>query len=135
MSAAGFLAGAGEALIVLQPLEGIRTKLIDDSNARVPRFRGSFMRAAVIIPREEGIRGIYRGWAPCAVRQGSSTAVRFGAYEVQKRWWRRTTGEDAGGAARFAMGGIAGATTVYTTMCVSPPPPPPATCADKQFLV
>jgi Mitochondrial carrier protein len=61
---AGLGAGVSEALIVVAPVETIKTKCIELNMAFVPCFRH--------ILATEGLRGVYQGATATALKQGSN---------------------------------------------------------------
>lgn len=74
--AAGMCAGALEATVAVTPVETLKTRLIDGNSG--------FVRGALKILHEEGIRGIYKGWGPTVVKQSSNVGLRFMAFDVYK---------------------------------------------------
>jgi len=114
---AGFGAGATESLLAVTPFESIKTQLIDDRKAAVPRMRG-FLHGSRLIAREKGIRGFFQGFAPTTARQAANSAVRFSSYTALKQMAQSyvAPGEKLGAVSTFGLGGLAGIITVYTTM-------------------
>jgi solute carrier family 25 citrate transporter 1 len=114
---AGFGAGATESLLAVTPFESIKTQLIDDRKAAVPRMRG-FLHGSRIIAQEKGIRGFFQGFVPTTARQAANSAVRFSSYTALKQMAQSyvAPGEKLGAVSTFGLGGLAGIITVYTTM-------------------
>ncbi|ESP05616.1 hypothetical protein LOTGIDRAFT_208602 [Lottia gigantea] len=48
------------------------------------RYYKGFAHGAVVIFRDEGIRGLYKGWAPSMLRESSYSSIRLGSYEPIK---------------------------------------------------
>merc|ERR1711903_187616 len=61
-------------------------RLICDQRRKVPQYRG-LVHAASSIIRTEGVSGLYKGWTPTVVRQGSSQAIRFSIMESLRSWY------------------------------------------------
>ncbi|GMH92611.1 hypothetical protein TrVE_jg14120 [Triparma verrucosa] len=66
---AGLGAGVSEALIIVAPVETVKTKCID---MNVP-----FLSGMKTILKNEGISGVYQGAAATAMKQGSNQGLRF----------------------------------------------------------
>jgi solute carrier family 25 citrate transporter 1 len=110
---AGMSAGVVASLFAVTPTERIKTALIDDArNAK--RFR-SAPHAVKFIYQEEGILGIYRGFAGNTLKQASATAFRMGTYNILKDF-EKTRNMEQSTAVNFANGAVAGIVTTYTTM-------------------
>ena len=75
--AAGSIAGAVEAAIIVTPVETLKTRLIHS--------RVGFLRGSLDILKKEGPRGIYRGAVPTIMKQGSNQGLRFMAFGQYKR--------------------------------------------------
>ncbi|KAJ3770849.1 mitochondrial carrier domain-containing protein [Lentinula raphanica] len=114
---AGLGAGMMEAIFAVTPSETIKTKLIDDANRPNPQYRG-LVHGTVMIIRQEGLAGIYRGLFPVMMRQGANSAVRFTTYSTLKQFVQGTArpGQTLPSTITFGIGAIAGLVTVYTTM-------------------
>jgi len=80
-----------EATLVMTWVETLKVRLISDQRRKVPQYSG-LVNAASSIIRTEGLSGLYKGWAPTVVRQGSSQAIRFSVMESLRGWY---TGGDA----------------------------------------
>ncbi len=110
---AGMSAGVVASLFAVTPTERIKTALIDDArNAK--RFR-SAPHAVKLIYQEEGILGIYRGFAGNTLKQASATAFRMGTYNILKDFEKKRNMEQST-AVNFANGAVAGIVTTYATM-------------------
>ena len=66
---AGLGAGVSEALIIVAPVETIKTKCIETNSP--------FIQVMKHILKTEGIGGIYQGAAATAMKQGSNQGLRF----------------------------------------------------------
>jgi solute carrier family 25 citrate transporter 1 len=75
--AAGLGAGVSEALMIVAPVETVKTKCIELNLAFVPGFKQ--------ILRTEGIRGVYQGATATALKQGSNQGLRFMWFNEYKR--------------------------------------------------
>ena len=74
--AAGLIAGASEAAIIVTPVERVKTRLID-SNER-------FVKGFQHIVRTQGIGGFYKGALPTILKQSSNQGLRFMFYGKYK---------------------------------------------------
>lgn len=74
---AGLGAGVSEALIIVAPVETVKTKCIELNMPFVKGFRH--------ILATEGIGGIYQGAAATALKQGSNQGLRFMWFNEYKR--------------------------------------------------
>lgn len=74
---AGLGAGVSEAIIVVAPVETVKTKCID--------LNMSFMDGMRYILKNEGIGGVYQGAFATALKQGSNQGLRFMWYNEYKR--------------------------------------------------
>ena len=74
---AGLGAGVSEALIIVAPVETIKTKCIE--------LNMPFVRGMQHILAKEGIGGIYQGAAATAMKQGSNQGLRFMWFNEYKR--------------------------------------------------
>jgi solute carrier family 25 citrate transporter 1 len=74
---AGSTAGAIEALLVVTPVETLKTKLIDLNMGSV--------KGTQHILKTEGFSGIYRGAIPTTLKQGSNQGLRFMAFSKYKQ--------------------------------------------------
>jgi len=77
---AGVLAGTLEAMLVVAPVETVKTRLVDSNK--------SLLRGMVDFVRAEGLSGIYRGLVPTICKSASNQAIRFGVFgEYKRRMW------------------------------------------------
>ena len=67
------------------------------------------LRGLVIIVREEGIGGLYKGLAPALLREGSYSALRMGLYEPIKELLGATDPANTPLYLKIIAGGSAGA--------------------------
>jgi solute carrier family 25 citrate transporter 1 len=74
---AGLGAGVCEALLVVAPVETVKTKCID--------LNMSFMDGMKHILKNEGIGGLYQGALATALKQGSNQGLRFMWFNEYKR--------------------------------------------------
>lgn len=117
---AGAVAGAVECLTVGVMMNTLCVRMVDDSNAAAPRFRGVFHTAFTIV-REEGFGGIYRGVAPMMGKMMLNQSIRFGVFGSFERKFTRRDGDDGGERRPMTFvqammaGGSAGAVSVYAT--------------------
>lgn len=118
---AGLLTGTTEAFIAVTPTETIKTKLIDDTNRAIPRYKGMVHGVSTIV-KEEGITGIYKGLSATVMRQAMNSGVRFTIYGSIKQeiLERRSDGKnikkDLSVLESLGAGIIAGTVNVYVTM-------------------
>jgi len=82
----GLGTGVTEATLVMTWVETLKVRLISDQRRKVPQYRG-LVHAASSIIRTEGVSGLYKGWTPTVVRQGSSQAIRFSIMESLRSWY------------------------------------------------
>lgn len=109
---AGMSAGVVASVFAVTPTERIKTALIDDArNAK--RFH-SAPHAVALIYKENGLLGLYRGFAGTTLKQASATAFRMGTYNILKDF-ERTHEINQNTAANFANGAVAGIVTTYAT--------------------
>jgi len=66
---AGLGAGVGEALVIVAPVETIKTKCIE--------LNRPFIQGLKHIVKTDGIKGIYQGATATALKQGSNQGLRF----------------------------------------------------------
>ena len=74
---AGLGAGVSEALIIVAPVETVKTKCID--------LNQPFVSGLKHIVQTEGVSGIYKGAAATAMKQGSNQGLRFMWFNEYKR--------------------------------------------------
>jgi len=82
----GLCTGITEAALVVTWIETLKVRLISDQRRKVPRYRG-LVHAASSIVRQEGVTGLYKGFGPTVVRQGSNQAIRFFVMESLRSWY------------------------------------------------
>jgi hypothetical protein len=110
--ACGSVAGMLEALLWTTPSE--RVKVMQQAAAtKAGSNRVTFMD----VLRTQGIRGVYVGAIPTALRQGSSVAIRFTVVEQLQGLSKRVTKSDGSAylpapAVSFLAGGIGGGLSV-----------------------
>jgi solute carrier family 25 citrate transporter 1 len=74
---AGLGAGVMEALVIVAPVETIKTKCIEQNQP--------FVQGLKHIIKTEGISGVYKGALPTALKQGSNQGLRFMWFNEYKR--------------------------------------------------
>lgn len=116
---AGACAGLAESVTVLTPGENVKTKLIDNRANQLNKGTISTGQLISRILAVEGVRGLYRGVVPVAMKQSANSVVRFTSYSyllemVKSRLEKR--GKNFTGMAPAIAGGAAGVVTVYATM-------------------
>lgn len=74
---AGLGAGVAEALLIVAPVETVKTKCIELDMAFVPGFKK--------ILANEGFAGVYQGAGATAMKQGSNQGLRFMWFNEYKR--------------------------------------------------
>jgi len=74
---AGLGAGVAEALLIVAPVETVKTKCID--------LNMSFLDGMKHILKNEGVAGIYQGAFATALKQGSNQGLRFMWFNEYKR--------------------------------------------------
>jgi solute carrier family 25 (mitochondrial citrate transporter), member 1 len=69
----------------------------------------------MLIAREQGIRGFFKGFVPTTARQAANSATRFGSYTTLKQMAQSyvAPGERLGALSTFGLGAVAGLITVY----------------------
>jgi solute carrier family 25 (mitochondrial citrate transporter), member 1 len=81
---AGMGAGVAEAIIIVAPVETVKTKCIE--------LNMSFISGMKHIIRTEGfIKGVYQGAVATALKQGSNQGLRFMWFNEYKKWITGTT--------------------------------------------
>ncbi|KAG7800366.1 hypothetical protein KL944_003939 [Ogataea haglerorum] len=115
---AGLGAGLLESVVAVTPAEAIKTAMIDDKRSATPKYQHGFGTFKLL--KDLGLRGLYQGLVPVALRQGSNSAVRLGAYNSIKSFLQQASGtkpnEPLSSQLTFLLGAFAGVVTVYTTM-------------------
>lgn len=102
---AGMCAGVLASILAVTPTERIKTALIDDARGE-RRFRGT-VHAVKMILREDGIVGLYRGFAGTTLKQASATSFRMGSYNIIKDF-EEARGLKQSTAMNFVNGSAAG---------------------------
>lgn len=74
---AGLGAGVSEALIIVAPVETVKTKCIE--------LNKGFSEGFLYIIRNEGIGGVYQGAFATALKQGSNQGLRFMCFNEYRR--------------------------------------------------
>jgi solute carrier family 25 citrate transporter 1 len=74
-----------------------------------------FLHGSMLIAREQGIRGFFKGFVPTTARQAANSATRFGSYTTLKQMAQSyvAPGERLGALSTFGLGAVAGFITVY----------------------
>ncbi|KAG7878561.1 hypothetical protein KL905_004097 [Ogataea polymorpha] len=115
---AGLGAGLLESVVAVTPAEAIKTAMIDDKRSATPKYQHGFGTLRLL--KDLGFKGLYQGVVPVALRQGSNSAVRLGAYNSFKTLLQQASGtkpnEPLSSQLTFLLGAFAGVVTVYTTM-------------------
>jgi len=102
---AGLMAGATEALLVVTPMETLKTRLI---NANKP-----FVSGTMHLIKTEGIGAMYKGVVPTVAKQSLNQGTRFLVYDQVMGLVLATTGAETPGSLEAVMGGmVAGAASV-----------------------
>jgi solute carrier family 25 citrate transporter 1 len=105
-------AGVVASITAVTPTERIKTALIDDARNE-KRFR-SGLHATSTIWKENGLMGLYRGFAGTTLKQASATAFRMGTYNILKDY-ETTKNIEQNTAVNFANGSVAGVVTTLST--------------------
>lgn len=115
---AGLGAGLMESIFAVTPAESLKTAMIDDRQLPHPKYQG--VTGSVKLVKDLGLRGIYKGFLPVAMRQGANQAVRMGTYSRIKGAIQQASGtppdQPLSTGMTFLVGAFAGLATVYTTM-------------------
>lgn len=74
---AGLGAGVGEALVIVAPVETVKTKCIE--------LNRPFLAGLKHILATDGVRGVYQGAAATALKQGSNQGLRFMWFNEYKK--------------------------------------------------
>lgn len=107
---AGMAAGVLASVLAVTPTERIKTALIDDASgagvagARRFRWTGDAVKA---ILKEDGVIGLYRGFAGTTLKQASATSFRMGSYNIIKDF-EEAKGVTQSTAMNFVNGSVAG---------------------------
>jgi solute carrier family 25 citrate transporter 1 len=111
---AGMAAGVVASVCAVTPTERLKTALIDD--ARVEHRYKSTLHAIRTIIRDDGLMGMYRGFAGTTLKQASATSFRMGSYNIIKDF-EVTRGVKQNTGINFLNGAIAG---IITTLLSQP---------------
>ena len=109
---AGMMSGVVASITAVTPTERIKTALIDDARNE-KRFRSN-AHAIKTILAEDGMLGLYRGFAGTTLKQAGATSVRMGTYNILKDY-ERTRDIPQTTLTNFANGSVAGTVTTLTT--------------------
>jgi len=111
----GLAAGASEALLVVTPMETIKTRFIHDLNAppEQRKYKG-LIHGVSTITKEEGISGIYKGLLPTILKQSTNQATRFLVFGELKKWFQGPDSTKPFPVLQSILsGGIAGGVSVF----------------------
>ncbi|KAI6817745.1 hypothetical protein KC332_g4563 [Hortaea werneckii] len=109
---AGMMSGVVASITCVTPTERIKTALIDD--ARNERRYRSMMHCVRVVFKEEGMLGLYRGFAGTTLKQAGATAFRMGTYNILKDY-ERSRNISQSTLTNFANGSVAGIVTTFAT--------------------
>ena len=111
---AGMSAGAVASIFAVTPTERLKTALMDD--ARHDRRYTSILHAIKTTIRDDGLLGLYRGFAGTTLKQASATSFRMGSYNIIKDFEvKRNISQNTG--VNFLNGA---ATGIITTLLSQP---------------
>ncbi|OLQ15560.1 Mitochondrial carnitine/acylcarnitine carrier protein [Symbiodinium microadriaticum] len=114
---AGGLAGA-VGILATQPLDTIRIRLQSTPNGLGRKPYNGLVDCARSTLREEGVRGLYKGWASPTLTVGVMNAVLFFSYELASKQLRDPSAEDGANlslAQTFVAGSAAGSASAFIT--------------------
>jgi solute carrier family 25 (mitochondrial citrate transporter), member 1 len=109
---AGISSGVVASTLAVTPTERIKTALIDD--ARGAKEFASPWGCVRELVRRHGWRTVYKGYVTTTLKQGSSTAVRLGVYNILKDF-EKTRRIPMTAGVTFANGAVAGLLVVVFT--------------------
>jgi solute carrier family 25 citrate transporter 1 len=110
----GMAAGVVASIFAVTPTERLKTALIDD--ARSSKRYQSTLHCIKLILKEDGLVGLYRGFAGTTLKQASATSFRMGSYNIIKDFEEvRKIPQNT--VTNFANGSAAG---IITTLCTQP---------------
>jgi len=95
---AGLMAGASEAVLVVTPLETLKTRLI---NANKP-----FISGTINLLKTEGPSGIYKGVIPTICKQSMNQGTRFLVYDSVMNTILSFTNKEQAGLLEAMLGGM-----------------------------
>lgn len=105
----GLCAGVLEAFLIVTPFEVIKTRLQQQEGFHNRKYKNT-VHAAVTILREEGVRALWKGVAPTALRNGSNQACNFMVVGIFNKWvWKKEEGKQIAVWKTMISGAIAGA--------------------------
>ncbi|KAG9247026.1 mitochondrial carrier domain-containing protein [Calycina marina] len=110
----GMTAGIFASVFAVTPTERIKTALIDD--ARYAKRYQSTLHCIKTILREDGMMGLYRGFAGTTMKQASATSFRMGSYNILKDF-QEVNNIKQNAVVNFVNGSAAG---IITTLCTQP---------------
>ncbi|KAF3930281.1 Mitoferrin-1 [Dactylellina cionopaga] len=109
---AGMSSGVVASVFAVTPTERIKTAMIDD--AKEGNVFKSPWKAICVIVREDGLKGMYRGFVGTTLKQASTTSLRLGSYNIIKDT-ERANHLPQNAATSFVNGAIAGLLTTLAT--------------------
>ncbi|KAK3711116.1 hypothetical protein LTR37_009903 [Vermiconidia calcicola] len=109
---AGMASGVVASITAVTPTERMKTALIDD--ARNEKRYKSNVHAIKTVIAEDGVLGLYRGFAGTTLKQAGATAFRMGTYNILKDY-ERTRNIPQTTLTNFANGSVAGIVTTFAT--------------------
>jgi len=110
----GMVAGVFASIFAVTPTERVKTALIDD--ARHARRYKSTIHCVKMVLREDGMIGLYRGFAGTTMKQASATSFRMGSYNIIKDF-QEVRNIPQNTVVNFVNGSAAG---IITTLCTQP---------------
>ena len=110
--ASGAIAG-GLARTCTAPIDRVRI-LYQTSSTRRFTFSNAW-KTSLVIFRDEGVLGFYRGNGASVMRVAPYAATIFTTFDAYERTIRRTMKVDQSAATRFCAGSLAGMTAVTLT--------------------
>lgn len=110
---AGLAAGTAEALIWTTPTERLKVLRQTEVGAGDKSRYGTILGGIRTVLNEQGIRGLYVGAIPTALRQASSVGIRFMSYDTVKHLFCRLGNKDPTDTTiALLSGGTVGAVSV-----------------------
>ncbi|KAK6496448.1 hypothetical protein TWF481_002466 [Arthrobotrys musiformis] len=109
---AGMSAGITASVFAVTPTERIKTALIDDAKGD-RKFKSPWSAVGDVI-REDGLKGMYRGFAGTTLKTASTTSLRLGSYNVIKDT-EKANHIPQNSAVNFVNGAFAGLVTTLAT--------------------
>ncbi|KAF2755052.1 mitochondrial carrier [Pseudovirgaria hyperparasitica] len=108
----GMVSGVVASIFAVTPTERLKTALIDDARG-AKRYKNG-VHAIQLIIKEDGLKGLYRGFVGTTLKQAGATSFRMGSYNIIKDY-ERTKGITQNTAVNFINGSIAGIITTVST--------------------